>query len=146
MHCCHVLPLPVLLLVGLGCGLLAGWWVGQVDPTVRAAKKGSEVTFISTLLDSDGEPVWTNSSTYLILHKQPQHVVQALKKGEEPAVTKGDEQQDDDEPQAMLQQKWRLPRDMGRRYAAVSKDNNPIHTSPLAAKAFGFPNTIMHGM
>eukprot|EP00624_Nannochloropsis_granulata_P000202 evm.model.NODE_10758_length_3693_cov_18.078527.2 len=35
---------------------------------------------------------------------------------------------------------------MGQRYAAVAKDNNPIHTSSLAAKAFGFPGVIMHGM
>jgi len=35
---------------------------------------------------------------------------------------------------------------MGQRYAAVARDNNPIHTSNLAAKAFGFPGMIMHGM
>lgn len=35
---------------------------------------------------------------------------------------------------------------MGLRYAAVAKDNNPIHTSNIAAKAFGFPGVIMHGM
>ncbi|MCB8910249.1 dehydratase [Rhodococcus rhodochrous] len=32
------------------------------------------------------------------------------------------------------------------RYAAVSGDRNPIHVSPLGAKAFGFPKTIAHGM
>ena len=41
---------------------------------------------------------------------------------------------------------WSLPPNMGIRYAAVAKDNNPIHTSNLAAKAFGFPGVIMHGM
>ena len=41
---------------------------------------------------------------------------------------------------------WRLPADLGRRYAAVSGDVNPIHLNPLAAKAFGFPRTIVHGM
>ena len=41
---------------------------------------------------------------------------------------------------------WSLPANMGRQYAAVAKDNNPIHTSALAAKAFGFPGVIMHGM
>ena len=41
---------------------------------------------------------------------------------------------------------WRLPADVGRRYAAVSGDRNPIHLSTLAAKAFGFPRTIAHGM
>lgn len=41
---------------------------------------------------------------------------------------------------------WRLGADLGKRYAAVSGDHNPIHTSNLAAKAFGFPRAIAHGM
>ena len=41
---------------------------------------------------------------------------------------------------------WKLPGDLGRRYAAVSGDRNPIHMSPLSAKLFGFPRTIAHGM
>lgn len=32
------------------------------------------------------------------------------------------------------------------RYASVSGDHNPIHTSTLGAKAFGFQKTIAHGM
>ena len=41
---------------------------------------------------------------------------------------------------------WRLAGDLGRRYAAVSGDHNPIHLHPLTAKAFGFPRHIAHGM
>lgn len=33
-----------------------------------------------------------------------------------------------------------------RRYASVSGDHNPIHTNPVAAKLFGFPTVIAHGM
>jgi len=33
-----------------------------------------------------------------------------------------------------------------RRYAAVSGDLNPIHTSTVGAKLFGFPTVIAHGM
>jgi acyl dehydratase len=33
-----------------------------------------------------------------------------------------------------------------RRYAAVGGDHNPIHTNPIGAKLFGFPNVIAHGM
>jgi acyl dehydratase len=36
--------------------------------------------------------------------------------------------------------------DVGRRYAAVSGDRNPIHTFPAAARLFGFKGTIAHGM
>jgi acyl dehydratase len=42
--------------------------------------------------------------------------------------------------------RWRIPADIGRRYAAVSGDRNPIHLNSLAAKAFGFPRAIAHGM
>jgi acyl dehydratase len=41
---------------------------------------------------------------------------------------------------------WRLPGDLGRRYASVSGDFNPIHIHPLSAKLFGFPTAIAHGM
>lgn len=41
---------------------------------------------------------------------------------------------------------WRLPADLGRRYAAVSGDANPIHLYPVTAKALGFPRQIAHGM
>ncbi|HYF24991.1 MAG TPA: MaoC/PaaZ C-terminal domain-containing protein [Baekduia sp.] len=41
---------------------------------------------------------------------------------------------------------WKLPGDLGRRYAGVSGDSNPIHLHPLTAKAFGFPRAIAHGM
>ena len=33
-----------------------------------------------------------------------------------------------------------------RRYASVGGDHNPIHTSQIAAKMFGFPSVIAHGM
>ncbi|MEO3758984.1 MaoC/PaaZ C-terminal domain-containing protein [Mycobacterium sp. B14F4] len=33
-----------------------------------------------------------------------------------------------------------------RRYASVGGDHNPIHTNSVAAKLFGFPSVIAHGM
>lgn len=41
---------------------------------------------------------------------------------------------------------WRLPADLGRTYAGVSGDYNPIHLYPLTAKALGFDRQIAHGM
>lgn len=41
---------------------------------------------------------------------------------------------------------WKLPGDLGRRYAGVSGDYNPIHVHSLSAKLFGFPTAIAHGM
>ncbi len=40
----------------------------------------------------------------------------------------------------------RVDQKMINRYAAASGDHNPIHTSALGAKAFGFPKPIAHGM
>ncbi|QHF42871.1 acyl dehydratase [Pseudomonas sp. S35] len=41
---------------------------------------------------------------------------------------------------------WQAPADIGRRYAKVSGDYNPIHLSALSAKLFGFPQAIAHGL
>ncbi|MNP49642.1 bifunctional enoyl-CoA hydratase/phosphate acetyltransferase [compost metagenome] len=41
---------------------------------------------------------------------------------------------------------WNVPTDIGRRYAKVSGDYNPIHLSALSAKMFGFPTAIAHGL
>jgi acyl dehydratase len=39
-----------------------------------------------------------------------------------------------------------VPEFIGRRYAKVSGDSNPIHMHALSARAFGFPRAIAHGM
>jgi hypothetical protein len=41
---------------------------------------------------------------------------------------------------------WRLDGDLGRRYAAVSGDRNPIHMHAWTAKPLGFKRAIAHGM
>jgi acyl dehydratase len=41
---------------------------------------------------------------------------------------------------------WRVPGDVGRRYAAVSGDYNPIHRYTLGARMAGFRRPIAHGM
>lgn len=42
--------------------------------------------------------------------------------------------------------RWKAPADIGRRYARVSGDYNPIHLSAFTAKLFGFPQAIAHGL
>jgi len=41
---------------------------------------------------------------------------------------------------------WKLGADLGRRYAGVSGDRNPIHMHSLTAKPLGFAGAIAHGM
>jgi acyl dehydratase len=80
-----------------------------------------------------GEPVWTARSTYLRRGKPPQRQSGTRKK---PALP----------PQTGVVAHVRAPGDIGRRYAAVSGDRNPIHLHPLTARVFGFPAAIAHGM
>ncbi len=42
--------------------------------------------------------------------------------------------------------RWWAPSEIGRRYARVSGDYNPIHLSALSARLFGFPRAIAHGL
>ena len=76
-----------------------------------------------------GEPVWRDRSTYL--HRE---------KG-----SSKDSSKDRAEPPA-ANVIWDVPGDTGRRYASVSGDRNPIHMHSLAARLFGQPGAIAHGM
>jgi acyl dehydratase len=76
----------------------------------------------------DGEAVWHDRSTYL--HREGGG---------------GGGGRDGDEP-PVAGAIWRVPGDIGRRYARVSGDSNPIHLHGLAAKALGQPGAIAHGM
>ena len=53
---------------------------------------------------------------------------------------------DEDEAGLTVNAEWRLGGDLGRRYAAVSGDRNPIHMHSLTARPLGFPSAIAHGM
>lgn len=79
-----------------------------------------------------GETVWTERSTYLRREKSPPG--DAPREDEEPEPPR--------EPRAWIE----APKDVGRRYGAVSGDRNPIHISGAAARLFGMPGTIAHGM
>jgi hypothetical protein len=95
---------------------------------MRPHPRGTQVDLAATAL-VDGEPVWKGRSTYL--HR-------AKSSGKAKPVREAEASA----PSAVL----RVERRVGRDYAAVSGDRNPIHTSRLLARAFGFPRTIAHGM
>jgi acyl dehydratase len=61
----------------------------------------------------------------------------------------GDGEREREEPSDVgldVSAEWRVPGDIGRRYAGVSGDRNPIHMHSLSARLFGFPTAIAHGM
>jgi acyl dehydratase len=80
----------------------------------------------------DGELAWRDRSTYL--HRESQ------RNGPEPTAQRNGP----DPVQATAE--WDVPGDIGRRYAAVSGDRNPIHLHGLAAKLLGQKAAIAHGM
>ena len=86
----------------------------------------------------DGDPAWTESSTYL---RRDPHPALPRERGRVNQHELGRENAPSS-PSAI----WRVPRNIGRRYAAVSGDVNPIHLNPLAARLFGFRRAIAHGM
>ncbi|MFK0313430.1 MaoC family dehydratase [Pseudomonas sp. NPDC090233] len=57
------------------------------------------------------------------------------------------EQSEEREPQTLPEAtRWYADGDIGRRYAKVCGDYNPIHLSAASARLFGFPKAIAHGM
>jgi acyl dehydratase len=97
---------------------------------LRTSTKGRAFDMVVTATVGD-EVVWESVSTYL-------------------RVGRGDKENGDPGTSFATVKaaapEWRLPEDLGRRYAAVSGDRNPIHLYPVTAKAFGFPRHIAHGM
>jgi len=96
---------------------------------LRPHPRGRQLDLVASA-EVDGESLWTDVSTYL--HRGGGS---GESKRTEPGVSS-------DEAAAT----WDVPGDIGRRYASVSGDRNPIHMHPLPAKLFGFPGAIAHGM
>jgi acyl dehydratase len=83
-----------------------------------------------TVATVEGEVVWESTSTYLVRGKRNPDVSW---KSDLVEV----------EPSGPV---FPLKADLGRRYAKVAGDYNPIHLYPLTAKALGFKRQIAHGM
>lgn len=99
---------------------------------LREHRKGLLVDLVSDV-SVGNEPAWHQVSTFL--HQQ--HTSLSDQPKPEPEKTPKLPA-----PNAVLQ----ISGKRIRRYAAVSGDRNPIHTSALGARLFGFPSAIAHGM
>jgi acyl dehydratase len=107
-------------------------WATALEPHARG-----RVFTIRSSARAGGELVWEDAST--ILRRE-----RAATNGAGPGETARDGGAPVADPAPTAQ--WRLPAGLGRRYAAVSGDRNPIHLHDAAARLLGFPRTIAHGM
>jgi acyl dehydratase len=99
---------------------------------VRAHPKGRAVDFLATATIGE-ETAWESVSTYLRRGRDDTDAQPPTAPATPAHVVPG-------------RVTWRLDGAVGRRYAAVSGDHNPIHLYPLTARALGFKRQIAHGM
>jgi acyl dehydratase len=124
----------------------------SVSPTGLSPHPRGRIFTLVTEVSADDEVVWQGFSTMLRRGGSSDHAASepARSAGEQagPGEREAADRQGEGSPEAGLRPSatWRLPGDLGRRYASVSGDRNPIHMHALSAKLFGFPGAIAHGM
>ena len=112
-------PIDVDAVLELECRLSTG----------RSKPRGDEFQMVTEAL-VDGELAWRETMNFLA-----------------PATRKEPRRPAPEAPELPeLIQEWEVPADIGRRYARVSGDWNPIHLAAPLARPFGFPGAIAHGM
>lgn len=99
---------------------------------LREHRKGLLVDLVSAVAVGN-EPAWHQVATFL--HQQRTSLSDQPKPAPAPA-------RKPPAPNGIL----RITPAQIRRYAAISGDRNPIHTSAVGARLFGFPTAIAHGM
>lgn len=108
----------------------------RVRPTKLVPHRIGRTFSLLTEVSVDGQVVWESIST--MLHRGGVEKTGAAKADGTGEPSGADE--------LAASAEWRLGGDLGRRYAAVSGDRNPIHMHSLSAKALGFGGAIAHGM
>ncbi len=93
-----------------------------------------QIFHLQTRISIDDELVWEETCSFL-----------ARKKSKDKKVKKKKQTQDDSHSNAEITS-WEVPANMGRRFAKVSGDVNPIHLADFTAKLFGFKKAIVHGV
>ncbi len=135
----HHFPFPLLGLVHLHNEIQVHRPLGGIDglrfavyaDNLQPHAKGGTFDLVTEAEDGLGL-LWRETSRMLVrgLRLEGQGA-------EEPAV----------EPGALPEvTRWYADGDIGRRYAKVCGDYNPIHLSAASARLFGFPTAIAHGM
>lgn len=133
-------PLPLLGLVHLRNSITQHRPIGvgealKLDVCVshqERTSRGIEFSMI-TNASSAGTVVWEETST--MLFRQPEKHTEQTTKATPPTLERYPNTKE-----------FEAPESIGRQYAKISGDRNPIHMHALSARAFGFPRAIAHGM
>jgi acyl dehydratase len=112
-----------------------------VRPTALQPHRSGRTFGLVTEAWIGDEKAWESTST-MLRRGEPQQPAD----GPETSKSRTSEAQRRGEPELTPSAEWRLGGDLGRRYAAVSGDRNPIHMHSLTAKPLGFPSAIAHGL
>jgi len=119
----------------------------KVKPTKLAPHSKGRTFSLQTKVKAGNRIVWESTSTMLRRgggHSEtaPKPDKSELHQISGPAGREFDAVREDEGANA----EWKLDGGLGRRYAAVSGDRNPIHMHAWTAKPLGFPRAIAHGM
>lgn len=112
---------------------------------LRPHRRGLIVDMITEVTpEGENDVVWRQTSSFLAMGAK-------FAKDAELAVTTRGEDTGKVLPKPELPEfkpnaRWRWNRDNVNAYVDASNDHNPIHTSNVGAKLFGFPAVIAHGM
>lgn len=137
-----------------------GVWIGpnqtakvhiELDDLVATTGSRVAVVIASTVFNTQGE-LLLKSRDFLFANNVPKTAVEQLKRS-----TRYNQQSYQgidriSKRQAKLlavdaqEYRFTIPDDMGRRYGVVSGDFNPIHTSRLLMRCFGFNRLFIQGM
>jgi len=105
----------------------------RVRPTQLQPHPKGKTFSLETEVLVESEVVWESVSTM-------------LRRGKGDEKAKAEKSFDSVAADTPASAEWKLGGDLGRRYAGVSGDRNPIHMHSLTAKPLGFPSAIAHGM
>jgi acyl dehydratase len=115
----------------------------RVRPTKLAPHPKGQTFSQLTEVTAGKEKIWESASTMLRRGKNSSSGEGDLHRASGSPARKFDAVREVD---LKANAEWKLGGDLGRRYAAVSGDRNPIHMHSLTAKPLGFPGAIAHGM
>jgi acyl dehydratase len=113
-------------------GRIRTWMQGH-----RETARGQELD-LQTEVHVDGDTVWSETSTFLARRVGKDRVGRAREAGL-PALEVPPRQ-------SVTTSAFVVSPGVGRQYARVSGDFNPIHIADLSARFFGFKRAIAHGM